>query len=258
MSTKLIFNPLSPIFGIRKVFSQRINILIIEDNQHICHLLREDFFRSPLFNKKEVNTFDGAKKAIFGSLSFHCWVLDLTLEDHNDGLELCKLKPNFPYCIVVSGAESMSDATEALKNGAYGVHDKKVVFFSGPHQFIEEVCSLAVLSFMLKARKPKKFEIFQLLVRGFIDTPEKWSYSCWINARTFRRLCEEESSLTARQFLALFHALKAATVSDCLLEGMIGFEELRDKIIQHVDFYEKSGEYVLNHLETVFGPRFLY
>jgi len=253
-----LFAAHSSIISIRTVFSQRLNLLFIEDNRHICQLLCKDFFRSPVFNKKEVYTFDTAKKTISGPLPFHCWILDLTLQDHNDGLELFALKPNFPYCIVVSGAESMSDATKALKTGAYSVHDKKVVFFSDPHQFIEEVCSLSILSFLLKARKPQKFELFQLLIRGFIETPERWSYSCWINGRTFRRLCEEDSSLTPRQFLFFFHALKAAIVSDCLLEAMVGYGEAREKIMQHIDFYEKCGEYVLHRLDSIFGPRYLH
>lgn len=257
MSFESIFLNTTSLSEIRKLFLQHINVLFIEDHPQICRLLNDDFFCSPVFNKKEVHTLDAAKRAISGSMHFHGWVLDLTLERHNDGLELLRFKPNFPYCVVVSGAESMSDATEALKLGAYSVYDKKNIFFSDPHKFIEEVCSLSILSFLLKARKPKKFEIFQVLVRGFILTPESWSYSCWLNGRTFRRLCEEDSFVTPKQFLALFHALKAIIVSDCLLESMSGYSDAYQKLDHNREFFNQCGEFVLHHLDAIFGPRFL-
>jgi hypothetical protein len=241
----------------RKLFLKRLNLLIIEDHPQICRLLNDDFFCSPVLNKKEVHTLNAARKAISGSVPFHCWILDLTLERHNDGLELIRDKPNYPYCIVVSGAESMGDATEALRLGAYSVYDKKAIFISDPHKFLEEMCSLLVLSFLLKARKPKNFEIFQVLVRGFIPTSESWSYGCWLNQRTFRRLCTEDSFLTPKQFLSLFHALKALVLSDCLLEPMSGFTEALKKILDHRDFYIQCGDFVLHYLDSVFKPLYL-
>jgi CheY-like chemotaxis protein len=257
MSCKSLFSTNVSIGRIRKLFSQNINLLLIEDHPQICRLLQDDFFQSPVFNKKSVHTVDEAKRAISGSSPVHCWIVDLTLEQHNDGLELIKLKPNFPYRVVVSGAQSMSDATEALKAGAYSVYDKKNIFLSDPHKFIEETCALSILSFIFKARRPMKFELFQVLIQGFITTSESWSNSCWINERTFRRLCEEESFLTVKQFLSLYHALNAIVLSDCLLPGMPGFEGIREKIIQRIDYYGQCAHYVVDHLDSVFGPRYL-
>ena len=75
-------SPDSLLYQIRRIFSEHINILCIEDNAPMCSLLCEDYFRSPILNKKIVPTFDSAKGAILSETPYHFWILDLTL-DHD-------------------------------------------------------------------------------------------------------------------------------------------------------------------------------
>jgi DNA-binding NtrC family response regulator len=111
---------------IRMLFAKQINILLIDDNIQICSLLCDAFFRSQILNNRTVNTFEEARNAIFSKVCYNCWILDLTLEEHNDGLKLLKNKPNFPYRVVISGSQSLSDATTAIREGAYGAYDKNI------------------------------------------------------------------------------------------------------------------------------------
>jgi hypothetical protein len=254
MSQNNIFENNNSEKQLRGIFSGKINLLFVEDNPQICKLMTEDFFCSPIFYKKSVYTVSAAKKAIAGPAPFHCWILDLTLERHNDGLDLLKAKHFLPCCIVASGAESMNDASLALKAGAYSVYDKKEIFMKTPIGFIDEICALSVLTFALKLKKAKNFELFHILIRGFIPTPERWSYSCCINERTFRRLCEEDSSLSPKQFLSLFHALYAIVLSDCIPESTQGYDEAREKIVRNIDFYCQCFDYVLDRMDSLFRP----
>ena len=199
---------------VRQMFSRRINVLCIEDREDICELFRENIFPSSVLNVKPVHTPEMAKAALSGNLIYHSWILDLTLQKHNDGIELLKIKPNFPFCVVVSGAQSMDDATAAIKAGVYSAHDKKNIFTTNPHPFIAEVCALSTASFLLKGRRPTRLDMYQLLLRGFIQTPEEWSALYCLNERTLRNICEEDSNLSPKQFLNLYNTLNSILVSD--------------------------------------------
>ncbi len=241
----------------RRIFAGRINILCIEDQPEICSLLCCDFFRSPVLNKKAVHTFDTAKGSIQSKTPYHFWILDLSLERHNDGIDLLKLKQGFPFCIVISGAQSMGAATAAIKCGAYGAYDKNEIFRANPHHFIRETCALSTLSFLLDSRILEKFDMFDLLIKNCIQTPEEWSLNYCRNERTIRDICMENSGLTAKQFLCFFHALNAVIVSDCIIREMNGYDKILEVLIKNEDFYEHCSEYVLSRLENVYGPRYL-
>jgi hypothetical protein len=247
----------SPLDRIREMFTSRINLLCIEDNLELCSLLCEDFFRSPIFHNKTANTFETAKNAIFSKVRYHCWILDLTLEHHNDALELLKIKQKFPFCIVISGARSLFDATMAIREGAYGAYDKVTLFTGNPHEFIKEMCALAVLSFLLNAKKPERLDIFFLLLKKHIQTPEEWSLAYCLNERSVRDICEENSGLTTKQFLPFYHALNAIIFSDCIIDGMAGSGEAVAQLKSKKAFYEQCAEFVIYHMDTIFGPRFL-
>jgi hypothetical protein len=247
----------SVLHEIRRIFSGRINLLCIDDSPQICSLLCDDIFRSPVINKGMVHTFDCARGAISSKTPHHLWILDLTLDRHNDGLELLKLKPGFPFCIVVSGAQSMSVATDALKAGVYSAYDKNEIFWSNPHKFIKEACALSTLSFMLNLMIQDRFAMFDLLIKRRIHTPEEWSLHFCRNERTIRDTCADFSGLTAKQFLSFYHALYAATLSDCLLESFSGFDEIMEDLLLNEHFYEDCGNYVIAHLDIVYGPRYL-
>jgi hypothetical protein len=210
---------------IRQIWSGRINLLCIEDKIEICQLFCEEFFRSPVFSVKSVQNIEGAKQAIFSKTLYHCWILDLTLDRNNDGLELLKLKPNFPFCIVVSGAQSMDDANAAKDAGAYSVHDKNHIFRFSANTLLHEVCGLSVLSFLLKGKKPTNFELYKILLREFVKTPEDWIGKFPITDLTLRRNCLENSFVSPNQFLNLFHALNFILLSDCLINPQKIFQK---------------------------------
>jgi hypothetical protein len=245
-------------FGrIRGALNGHIKLLCIEDNIELGSLLCEDFFRSPIFCKKIVTTFEAAKSAISSKIRYHFWILDLTLEKHNDALELLKIKQNFPYCIVISGAQSLSDATMAIREGAYGAYDKNAIFISNPHEFIKEACSLSVMSFLLNARKSERMDMFFLLLKKHIETAEEWSRVFSLNERSMRDKCEENTGLTSKQFLCFYHALKAIVLSDCLIEGMNGYDGVVADLNNKKEFYEQCAEYVLHNFDTIYGPLFV-
>jgi len=247
----------SPFDRIRRIFTNHINLLCIEDNLQINSLLCEDFFRSPIFHNKKATTVESAKSAIFSKVPYHCWILDLTLEQYNDALELLKMKRNFPFAMVISGAQSLFDAMLAIREGACGAYDKVMLFTGNPHPFVEETCALASLSFLLNAKKPERMEMFFLLLKKHIQTPEEWSKAYNLNERSIRDICEENSGLTSKQFLFFFHALYAVIVSDCIIEAMAGAAEAFSRVENKKAFYELCAEFVTDHIDTVYGPRFL-
>jgi hypothetical protein len=247
----------SVIREIRDIFTGRINLICIDDSPQICSLLCDDIFRSPIMKKRMVHSFDCARSAIAGKTPYHLWILDITLDRPNDGLELLKLKPGFPFSVVVSGAQSMSAATDALKAGVYSAYDKNEIFWSNPHKFVREACALAALSFMLNLTILDRFAMFDLLINKRIHTPEEWSLHFCRNERTIRDTCADFSGLTAKQFLSFFHALNAAILSECLLVRFSGYDEIMEDLILHEHFYEECGAYVLAHLDIIYGPRYL-
>jgi hypothetical protein len=251
-------NTMESLFNqIRHIFSGHIHLLCIEDNLQVSSLLCEDFFKSSIFNNKAVNTINNARNAICSKVQYHCWILDLTLEKHNDGLELLKSKPKFPYCIVLSGSRSLSDATLSIRHGAYGAYDKNAIFTSNPHDFIKEICSLATLSFLLNAKRPERFDMFMLLVKNDIRSSDEWSNIYCVNERTVRDICEENSGLTAKQFLLFYHALNAAILSDCLIEGMAGYNYNYSVLVDKKNFYDECAEFVIHNFDTVYCQRYL-
>jgi len=257
----MFFPPLltknSPFDRIRRIFTNHINLLCIEDNIQINSLLCEDFFKSPIFHNKKATTVDSAKSAIFSKVPYHCWILDLTLEQYNDALELLKMKRNFPFAVVISGTQSLFDATIAIREGAYGAYDKVMLFTGNPHPFVEETCALAVLSFLLNAKKPERLDMFSLLLKKHIQTPEEWSEAYSLNERSIRDICEENSGLTSKQFLFFFHTLYSVIVSDCIIEAMAGATESLSRVENKKAFYERCAEFVIDHIDTVYGPKFL-
>jgi hypothetical protein len=246
----------APLNKIRRLFSKRIDFLCIEDNPHISFLLCDEYFRSSMLNKKSVHTFNQAKQAILSKVHFHCWILDLTLDRPNDGLELLELKPNFPYCIVVSGAQSMDSASQAMTRGAFWAYDKRNIT-SDPNIFIFKTCRLMALSFLLKARHSKWHDMFTLLLDEFVQTPEQWSEKIHRHQQTIRTVCEEMTGLNAKQFLCLFHALYGALSVDCLIDPIDGHDDIHKSFISNWDFHTDCAQYVISHLSAIYTPMYL-
>jgi len=237
----------------RQLFAGRIALLCIEDDPDITYLLCDELFCSPLFVSTKADTFEKAEAAVLSKHLHHCWILDLTLNRHNDGLDLLRKKPLFPYCVVASGSISLYDATIAMREGAFGAYDKNAIMVSNTHDFIKEVCALATLSLLLDARKPERFDMFTLLLNRFIRTQEEWSREYCLNERSVRNICEENSGLTARQFLYLYHTLNRILLDDCF----VGYRSYTSENVpfskETEDFFYSCAEYVVTHFDKVYG-----
>jgi hypothetical protein len=242
---------------LRKLFTSAIHLLCIENHADILDILCNGIFRSPIFKINPVASFEVARSAIRGSISYHCWILDLSLEQHNDGLDLLKLKPHFPWCVVLSGAHSMDDATQAIRAGCYGVFDKSSMFLRNFNKFIVEVCSLSTLSFILNAKRPSRFDLFKVLLVNDVQSPKVWSELYCLNEYDVRKTCMENSGLTAKQFLCLYHALKSILLSDCLLAQIDKSDTVYAAINQDLEFKTNCLEFVLSHIDSIYSPIYL-
>jgi hypothetical protein len=242
---------------LRKLFIGAIHLLCIENHTDILDILCNGIFRSPIFKINPVASIEVARSVIRGSISYHCWILDLSLKQHNDGLDLLKLKPQFPWCVVLSGAHSMDDATEAIRAGCYGVFDKSSMFLRNFNKFIVEVCSLSTLSFILKAKRPSRFDMFRILLTENILTPKDWSDSYCLNEYDVRKTCVENSGLTAKQFLCFYHALRSILLSDCLLTIVDKSNTVYAEINQDLDFKINCLEFVLSHIDSLYARIYL-
>lgn len=243
--------------SIHQLFTGSISLLFIEDDPQMSDLLCDEFFRSTLFTKTKVDTFGKAKSAIQSKSLYHCWILDLTLEEHNDGMKLLKYNPAFPYCVVTSSSISLYDATCAIRKGAFGAYDKNTVIAGNTDEYIKEICALSSLSFLLHAQKPERFEMFTLLLDHFICTQEEWSRIYCRNERSVRNICEEYSGLTARQFLYLFHVLTATLYSDCIMEDTVDSGDIPVHLNEQKRLYRECASYVLSRFDRVYKPKLL-
>jgi hypothetical protein len=209
-----------------------------------------------MLNKKCTHTFTEAKQAILSKVRYHCWILGLALNSPKGGFELLKLKPNFPFCIVVSGAQSMESAAQAMKLGAFWVYDKHV--FSGdPNAFIAKTCGLAALSFMLNGCNSKCQNMFTLLIDEFVATPEEWSRKYNRHQQTLRTICEETAGLNLKQFLYLFHSLNAVLILDCLGRSAAGDSNFHKSFMARWEYYCHCARYVLSQMTSKIAPLYL-
>jgi hypothetical protein len=245
------------IIDFKKSFEGAINVLCIEDHEDFCSLLCEDILVSPLMHVKGVHSFDDAKNSLSSSRRYHSWVLDLSLERHNDGLDLLRMKNNFSYCVVLTGCNSVGDATEALKAGAYCCYDKIDLFPKKLNFAINSICGLSALSFSLKATRPSDINVFLLLLENFIRTPEEWAEKYFRTFRSIWNFCKINSELTPKQFLCLFHAIYFILLLDCLKKDFPGYEAFNNILEKRSDFYLQCVEFVLDNNDKIYTPLFL-
>jgi len=241
----------------QKDFSRAVHLLCIEDDSILSSLLCDDIFVSPILKVKAVHSFHDAKTALFTKSLYHGWILDLTLTNYNDGLDLLNLKNNFPFCVVLTGCGSVEDATKAMKAGAYCCYDKKNLFIKTLNLFIYNICSLLALSFPLKAKQPMRMDGFMLLVNNFVQTPEEWAEKYFQTFRSVWNFCKIHSELTPKQFLSLFHSIQFILLSDCLVRSAPGYESLTGILEQRMDFYLQCLDFVLKNKDSIFAPLYL-
>jgi ActR/RegA family two-component response regulator len=228
---------------ILEMFSGRVRLLIVDDDERILDGLT-DMFVSPLFSVKAVTTVHKAKEAIDrGKAPWHTWILDIAIQDEEDGLTFLSEYPRYPFTIMLSGLRSMSTASRAMKLGAMRVFDKNPANLDTLYQ---EVCSTAALGFVLSGAKTKYLDVYQLLQRKAVSTPDEWATEACLSVRQLERICAIHSSLTARLQLRLFYAvLGLLLAADSPALEDYATPDAGDRIT--ADFFAASIDYVVKN-----------
>ena len=103
------------------IFNRKINVLLVDDEPAILEIL-SSIITSTLFNFKTALTVKEAVKIIDAAeFPWHCWIIDINIERREDGFNILKRYPTFPFAIMLSGLRSMTLATKAMELGAIGV-----------------------------------------------------------------------------------------------------------------------------------------
>ncbi len=142
------------------LFRGKVKLLILDDNASLCKSLRA-IFASPLFNISTATSLDQANWIIGKpNNQWHCWIVDVDLGGGQNGLDIFKQRPKFPFAIVLSGLRSMGISSDAMKLGARIVLDKTPDSFD---KLYDEVCKNAALGYVLSGKSTPQINTFLLL-----------------------------------------------------------------------------------------------
>jgi ActR/RegA family two-component response regulator len=186
------------------LFSGKVKLLILDDDISLCKSL-SGIFVSPLFNISTATDLDQAFTAIGKpSNQWHCWIVDVDLGNGQNGLEIFKQRPKFPFAIVLSGLRSMGIASDAMKLGARIVLDKNPDSFD---KLYDEVCKNGALGFVLGGKSTPQINTFLHLQEAAITTVDEWASKACVPVRHLQRICQLHQSLTPRYALALYRTI---------------------------------------------------
>jgi CheY-like chemotaxis protein len=219
-------------------FKGCINLLVVDDYPEMGKVI-VDLFSSPLFKPVLAPSAAKAKEMIAKTDPWHCWILDIALEEEDSGLQLLAEYSYFPFVVMLSGIRSMNVASRAMQLGAFKVYDKDPDLFANLH---EDVCALAALSYILRGAGTKYLSLFLHLLQSDIDTTETWAKKACLTVRQLERICSMHSHLTPRFIPSLFYTLRMLLQIECnqVIPPMNTDEQLR----QHFDF-------VVKHIDTI-------
>ncbi|MBN1576035.1 MAG: response regulator [Chitinispirillaceae bacterium] len=221
------------------IFKKSINLLVVEDYAVMGNVIVE-LFSSPLFKSTLASSAEQAREIIAKTTRWHCWVLDIAMEEEESGLKLLSEHPQFPFVVMLSGIRSMNIASRAMQLGAFKVFDKD------PHllpALRKEVCTLAALAYILQGAGTKYFSLFYHLAQSAIDSTETWANKACLTVRQLERICSLHSHLTPRFIPSLFYTLEL--LLQCDADAAIPASLKNDlPLRQHVEF-------VVKHIETI-------
>lgn len=187
-----------------EIFKNKVNLLVIDDEPIILDAVI-GIFSSPLFNITTGSTLQEAYKIINKTeVPWHCWILDINIEREEDGFEILKKYPKFPFAIMLSGLQSMTIASKAMKSGAIGVFDKDPSSLDLLH---DGVCKVASMGFILGGKGGQYLPQFELLMTNHIKNSEEWANLACISVRQLERICAIHSPLTPRFIISLYYTL---------------------------------------------------
>ncbi len=182
----------------------RINLLIIDDDPLVLQMIT-DMFSSSIFSVTAGASCKQAYELIAAAQHpWHCWILDIALDEKKDGLNILKRYPRFPFTIMLSGLRSMTVGTEALKLGAMKVYDKDPSLFDALY---DDVCKTAALSFLLHGKNTQYLPLFSRLFEKPLKNHDEWAESACISPRQLDRICTTHTSLTPRLLLPFYYTI---------------------------------------------------
>ncbi len=225
-----------------EVFSKKINFLVVEDNTIMGNSIIE-LFSSPLFNSCLAASASKARDIIAKNGKWHCWILDIKLEEEQGGLRLLAEHPMFPFVVMLSGMRSMNIASRAMQLGAYKVFDKDPNLLPTLHS---DVCTLAALAYILNSTGTKYFSLFLLLAQMEIATTEIWAKQSCLTVRQLERICSLHTHLTPRFIPSLFYTLKFLLQFDPSLPVQSTHPSFDNDVAlqQHIEF-------IVKHIDTI-------
>ena len=220
-----------------------INLLIVDDFP-VMQKSIVDLFASPLFNITTAASACEARTSINGKKVWHCWVLDISMEEKYSGIDLLAEYRQYPFAVILSGLRSMSAASRAMELGAYKVFDKDPQLLPVLHK---EVCKLSAISYILNGAGTKYLSLFSLLSQMKIDTAEVWASNGYMTVRQLERICSMHSHLTPRFIIPLYYTLQLLLQIDVPRD----LNENDPVIARHGDACRQHVEFVSRHIDTI-------
>jgi CheY-like chemotaxis protein len=228
------------------VFNKKINLLVIDDEPIVLDVV-VNMFPSPLFNINTGSSLEQAYQKIDEAEEpWHCWILDINIGDGENGLDILKRHPKFPFTIMLSGLGSMTTATQALQNGAMKVFDKTPDSLDLLH---EEVCKVSALGFILGGTETQYLSNFTLLKENRFLSPVEWANRAFVTVRQLERICASHSPLSPRYFISFFYTIYyiLSKVEEISLEPLETSESESNTDINN--FYQTHVNFVSKNIE---------
>jgi hypothetical protein len=226
--------------------SNRINLIIIEDEASLLSMLKETFSH-PYLKVAHASSMKEAKKAISRSGAvWHCWIVDMCLgEIENAGTALIEKYDNFPFAIVYSGLGSMEGAAGAVRKGAAAVIDKGADTLE---KLIWEACGLMPLGVLCKGVIRKKKEILFLFREHTIRNPAEWADKAGISLRQVENISLAATGIPPTYVVPFYYGLRYLLATDLGAEKR--FIAAKDSIFYRdcVEFLWKNQDYYRNML----------
>ena len=154
-----------------------VSLLIVDDEKTVLSSVAA-LFSSPLWSITTAATLGGARRALGRPAKpWHCWILDVALGEHENGLELLRIRPDFKFTIVLSGLQSMTISADAMKLGATTVLDKNPDNFDALYN---QACLNAALAYLFTTVPDQYFSIFSHLASSVMTDIVQWTEkSCY-------------------------------------------------------------------------------
>jgi len=223
---------------VRQMFSKRINILIVEDDENLLSTLAE-LFSTPCTAVIGAASIAEARNVIARSSdTWHCWIIDLSLGGKQDaGMALIEENSGFPFAIVYSGIGSMETASHATQMGAEAVIDKGGDSIA---KLIGEVCELAPLAVLCKGAAVKSKEVLFLLKSRVIRQPNVWARAAGITLRQLQNISTLQTGMPPSLVIPFYYGLR--TLLYACLAANVPFVEHSDETFHQdcMKFLEKN------------------